>query len=138
MFASAIKYCLHAEVDSLHSKIMGLLDTRFAYFFFDGSLDSVEVTWKDGFLPSKRKRSMWKLRSRLDLHAPLESHVNDILDQLDANKNEFLELSRELGGTMQIVSYFSENEPGIHFDQKTVSRIAEYSLCITCNFYSFR
>jgi Domain of unknown function (DUF4279) len=127
------------------------LDTRFAYFYFDGSLDPIEITRRIGLSPAammkqsepdsparKTQRNLWKLRSRLDLEAPLESHVKDILDQLDANKNEFVELSRELGGTMQLVSYFRENEPGIYFDQKTVSRIAEYSLRVNCNFYNLR
>ena len=93
---------------------------------------------ESGCAASKHQRNLWKLRSRLDLEAPLESHVNDVLDQLDANKNEFVELSRELGGTMQLVSYSYEKEPGLYFDQKTVSRIAEYSLRIHCNFYNFR
>jgi hypothetical protein len=127
------------------------LNTRFAYFCFDGSLDPIEIIRRTGLSPAammkpidsgsaagKPQHNLWKLRSRLDLEAPLESHVKDVLDQLDANKNEFVELSRELGGTMQLVSYSRENEPGIYFDQKTVSRIAEYSLRINCNFYSFR
>jgi uncharacterized protein DUF4279 len=127
------------------------LDTRFAYFYFDGSLDPMEITRRTGLSPAvmmkqsefdfaaiKAQRSLWRLRSRLDLEAPLESHVKDILDQLDANKNEFVELSRELGGTMQLVSYSREDEPGLYFDQKTVSRIAEYSLRVNCNFYNFR
>ncbi|MBZ5504457.1 MAG: DUF4279 domain-containing protein [Acidobacteriia bacterium] len=127
------------------------LDARFAYFYFDGSLDPIEITRRTGISPmammkqsgpdspaTEAQRNLWRLRSRLDLEAPLESHVKDILDQLDANKNEFVELSRELGGTMQLVSYSRENEPGIYFDQKTVSRIAEYFLRINCNFYNFR
>jgi hypothetical protein len=127
------------------------LNTRFAYFCFDDSLDPIEITRRTGFSPAavmkqrgpdspvkKTQQNLWKLRSRLDLEAPLESHVKDVLDQLDANKNEFVELSRELGGTMQLVSYSRENEPGIYFDQKTVSRIAEYSLRVSCNFYNLR
>ncbi len=124
-------------------------DIRFAYFHFDSSLDPTEIARRTGLSPAammkqgdssatKTQRNLWKLRSRLGLEAPLESHVKDILDQLDANKNEFVELSRELGGTMQLVSYSRENEPGIYFDQETVSRIAEYSLRVHCNFYNFR
>jgi hypothetical protein len=127
------------------------LNTRFAYFCFDGSLDPIEITRRigvssaammkpigSGSAASKPQHNLWKLRSRLDLEAPLESHVNDVLDQLDAYKNDFVELSRELGGTMQLVSYSCEKEPGLYFDQKTVSRIAEYSLRVNCNFYNFR
>src|SRR6476660_5270598 len=127
------------------------LNTRFAYFCFDGSLDPIEIIRRTGLSPAammkpidsgsaagKPQHNLWKLRSRLDLEAPLQSLVKDVLDQLDANKNAFVELSRELGGTMQLVSYSRENEPGIYFDQKTVSRIAEYSLRVNCNFYTFR
>ena len=84
----------------------------------------------------KRKCSLWALRSRVEEAAPIEMHVKDVLDQLDMNKTGFVELSRELGGTMQLVGYFRESEPGVHFDQATVLRIAEYSLCIDCDFYN--
>jgi Domain of unknown function (DUF4279) len=127
------------------------LDTRFAYFYFDGALDPMEITRRTGLSPAaimkqsefdppaaKTHRNLWKLRSRLDLEAPLESHAKDILDQLDANKNEFVELSRELGGTMQLIEYFREHDPRLYFDPQTVSRIAEYSLRLNCNFYNFR
>jgi uncharacterized protein DUF4279 len=87
---------------------------------------------------AKTHRNLWKLRSRLDLEAPLESHAKDILDQLDANKNEFVELSRELGGTMQLIEYFREHDPRLYFDPQTVSRIAEYFLRLNCNFYNLR
>jgi len=52
--------------------------------------------------------------------APLEKHVQDVLDQLDTNKLAFEKLSRELDGTMQLVGYFHDISPGIHFDQETV------------------
>ena len=85
----------------------------------------------------KRKCSLWALRSRLDDVAPIEMHVKDVLDQMDAKKSEFAQLSRELGGTMQLVGYFREHEPGVHFDQETVRRISEYSLSIHCDFYNW-
>ena len=84
----------------------------------------------------KNQRNLWRLRSRLDLEAPLELQVKDILDQLDANNNEFVELSRELGGTMQLVGYFRDVSPGVHFDLETVRRCADYGLCIDCDFYN--
>jgi len=64
-------------------------------------------------------------------------HVKDVLDQMDAKKSECAQLSRELSGTMQLVGYFREQEPGVHFDQETVLRISEYSLCIDCDFYNW-
>jgi len=73
----------------------------------------------------------------LGASARLEEHVKDVLDQLDANKAVFGELSRELGGTMQLVGYFRDVNPGVHFDLETVGRIAEYGLCIDCDFYNY-
>jgi hypothetical protein len=58
-----------------------------------------------------------------------------VLDQLDANKDTFTKLSRDFGGTMQLVGYFREIEPGVHFDAEIVERIAAYSLAIDCDFY---
>ena|SRR5580765_2613901 len=124
-------------------------NTQLAYLYLDSSLDPMEIARRIGLPPEamkqspdlpgrKTQRNLWRLRSRLDLEAPLELQVKDILDQLDANKNEFVELSRELGGTMQLVCYSRENELGIYLDQKTVSRIAEYFLRINCNFYNLR
>ena len=125
-------------------------DTRYAYFYFHDLNEPAEITRKLGrsiislaqegepALAGEASGSRWKLRSRLDLQAPLESHAKDILDQLDANKNEFVELSRELGGTMQLIEYFREHDPSLNFDSQTVSRLAEYSLRLNCNFYNFR
>jgi hypothetical protein len=36
---------------------------------------------------------------------------------------------------MQLVGYFREIEPGVHFDAEIVERIAAYSLAIDCDFY---
>jgi len=129
---------------------MSTPDTWYAYFHVRGSFDPDETTSRMGLTPSetgkegdslpgtsvKRKYSIWGLRSRLGQTDPIELHVKDVLDQLDGNKNGFVQLSRELGGTMQVVGYFREYQAGIHFDQKTVERIAEYSLCIDCDFYN--
>ena len=131
---------------------MAIADTWYAHFHVRGTFDPHEITRRLGITPSRiategdslprtpvnRKCSLWELRSRIKETAPLEMHVKDVLDQLDTNKSGFVQLSRELGGTMQLVGYFREREPGVHFDQKTVLRIAEYSLCIDCDFYNRR
>jgi uncharacterized protein DUF4279 len=125
-------------------------DTWYAYFHLRGSFDPDDVTRRVGVTPTKTARegdaigttsknrpcSHWELHSRLGPPAPLEEHVRDVLDQLDRSKAAFGELSRELGGTMQLVGYFCDVNPGVHFDLEIVGRIAEYALCIDCDFYN--
>jgi hypothetical protein len=89
-----------------------------------------------GTTTKNRPGSHWALHSRLGASASLEEHVKDVLDQLDANKTAFEELSRKLGGTMQLVGYFRDVNPGVHFDLEIIRRIVEYGLCIDCDFYN--
>jgi hypothetical protein len=126
-------------------------DTWYAYFSLRGSFAPNDITRRVGVTPTQTARegdaigttsknrpcSLWALHSRLEASAPLEEHVRDVLDQLDASKAEFVELSRELDGTMQLVGYFHDVNPGVHFDPEIVRRTAEYSLCIDCDFYIF-
>jgi hypothetical protein len=128
---------------------MAMADTWYAYFHVRGTFDPNEITRRTGVAPSqiahegdslprgsaKRLCSSWELRSTLEHVAPIEMHVKDVLNQMDTNKTEFTQLSREFGGTMQLVGYFRERSPGVHFDRETVLRISEYSLCIDCDFY---
>jgi len=101
---------------------MGTPDTWYAYFHVRGSFDPDDVTRRMGVTPTKIARegetigsantgrpcSLWALHSRLKQTAPLERHVQDVLDQLDENKVAFEQLSRELDGTLQLVGYFAE------------------------------
>ncbi len=129
---------------------MSKADRWYAYFHIRGSFDPTEITRKVGVTPTygvkegeagryakSVKCSHWQLRSRLDT-APLEHHVRDVLDQLDANTATFEQLSRDFDGTMQLVGYFKEHEPGVHFDRETVQRIARYALSIDCDFYKWQ
>ncbi len=128
---------------------MSLPDTWYAYFVVTGSFEPSDITRKVGISPTYAIKegdpgryakavmcSRWELKSRLDSELPLELHVKDVLDQLDANRAGFEQLSRELGGTMQLVGYFSKSGPGVHFEQEIVERISKYGLCIDCDFYN--
>ena len=130
---------------------MSTPDTWYTYFHVSGSFDPADITRRVGVSPTHTviegepgrfakevKCSRWELRSRLGMQASLESHVKDVLDQLDANKAGFEQLTYELGGTMQLVAYFSEHEPGVHFERGVVERIAQYALSIDCDFYNCR
>lgn len=84
----------------------------------------------------KRPCSLWALHSRLGSSASLEDHVEDVLSQFDANRAGFGELSRDFNGTMQLVGFFRDVNPGVHFDLEIVKRCVDYNLCIDCDFYN--
>ena len=108
-------------------------DTWYAYFHVRGSFDPDDVTRSVGVTPTETKRegdtigttskkrpcSLWALHSRVDPSAALDEHVRDVVDQLNPNKSGIEKLSRELGGTMQLVGYFRDVNPGVHFDLET-------------------
>jgi hypothetical protein len=81
------------------------------------------------------KCSRWDLHSRLDRSASLEAHVSDVLAQLDANASSFKQLSSEFGGVMELVGYFYDDYPGLHFEREVVMKLAQYSLSVDCDFY---
>jgi hypothetical protein len=131
---------------------MGKPDTWYAYFHIKGSFDPEEVTRRVGITPTEtasegdaisgsskgRPCSLWALHSRLKRTDPLEQHVQDVLDQLDANRGAFEELSREFGGTMELVGYFRQREPGVALERTIMERLAKYALMLDCDFYCQR
>jgi Domain of unknown function (DUF4279) len=114
-----------------------------------GSFDPAQITERMGIKPTKssldgdliehtkmaRKTSRWMLHSRLDKTASLEEHVSDVLDQLDARKFDFKQLSSELDGVIELVGYFYGDYPGLFFDRDVIRRLSEYSLSMDCDFY---
>ena len=122
---------------------------QYAYFTVVNSFDPDEITrrvgisptesWRKGDLHPKTGRarnfSRWILRSRLQTTASLETHVRDVLDQLDANPTAFKRLSIEENGTMQLVAFFRNDYPGVSFERELIERIAGYSLSMDCDFY---
>jgi hypothetical protein len=121
----------------------------YAYFTVVGDFDPKSITERVGVSPSdtwgkgdlhprthaERKFSRWSLRSRLETTQPLEAHISDVLDQLDANSTAFKELSMKRGGGMQLVAYFHMFDPGVHLERELVQRLANYSLSVDCDFY---
>jgi hypothetical protein len=122
---------------------------QYAYFTITDSFDPKEITrraginptesWEKGSLhPSRRmerKFSRWSLRSRLGTACSLEEHIKDVLAQLEQNPSEFKKLSKEFFGCIQLVGYFHEDYPGLHFDANLVEGLAKYSLSIDFDFY---
>jgi hypothetical protein len=121
----------------------------YAYFSVAGTFEPAEITWRVGIAPTRscregeivsstqipRKCSRWQLHSRLEKSASLEAHVSDVLGQLDANPRAFEQISGEFGGVMELVGYFYDYYPGLHFEREIVTRLAQYSLCVDCDFY---
>ena len=116
----------------------------YAYFCLGGAFVPDEITRRVRVLPSetaragdaigtsqhKRRNSRWMLRSRLQSSGDLDQHVRDVLDQLDASKSAFAEVSRELGGIIVIVGFSRDYAPAISLEQETVARLAQYALRI--------
>lgn len=122
---------------------------HYAYFTITDSFDPGEITrrvgvsptdsWKKGDLHPKRrmerKFSRWCLRSRLEAYSELEDHIRDVLEQLEQNPSEFQKLAKEFSGCMQLVGYFHEGYPGLHFDSSLVQGLAKYGLSVDFDFY---
>jgi hypothetical protein len=41
----------------------------------------------------------------------MEAHIADVIDQLRANREEFIDLASKYGGTMQLVAKFNSDYP---------------------------
>jgi hypothetical protein len=130
---------------------------HYAYFAISGSFDPIDITerigvrptecWKQGDISHRthreRKFSKWSLYSRLEREArrqggrnyDLETHIRDVLAQLDLSTATFASVSQEFGGWMQLVSYLHCNYPGLHFDRDITEGLARYSLSVDFDFY---
>ena len=111
-----------------------------AYFYLAGEFDPDEITLRVGVTPSEtarvgdalgsseitRQNSLWALHSRLQRSAPVDLHVRDVLDQLDRNRLAFEELSREVGGIIEIVGFSQEYAPAVSLEREIIERMAQY------------
>ena len=123
----------------------------YAYFALAGSFDPDAITSQLGVNPTRatregdpipkttlrKKCSRWELHSRLPRTAPLESHVSDVLDQLDAQEIAFKGVSQQFGGIMELVGYFYDSYPGLVFEREIVERLARYGLSVDFDFYGW-
>jgi len=123
----------------------------YAYFALAGSFDPDAITSQLGVNPTRatregdaipktklrKKCSRWELHSRLPRTAALESHVSDVLDQLDAQEIAFRQVSQQFGGIMELVGYFYDFYPGLVFGREIVERLAKYGLIVDFDFYGW-
>lgn len=122
---------------------------QYAYFSLHGDFDPHELSagmrlepsqcWKKGDRAENRSHvrvfSRWSLVSSLDKSEPLKAHIRSVLAQLEGREDAVREYSRQFGGTMQLVGYFWQEYPGLHFEPELVSKIAGYGLAIDFDFY---
>jgi hypothetical protein len=47
-------------------------------------------------------------------------------------------LSRELDGSMELVGYFCDRDPGVALERELIKRVASYGLTLDCDFYNLR
>ncbi len=128
---------------------MSQQNEQYAYFFVTSTFEPEDITrrvgvpptsaWSQGDLHPKtgreRKLSRWCLQSRLSHHTFLEAHIADVLAQLDKNADAFAAVSKEFGGSMQLVGYFHERYPGLFFEPSLVAGLAKYNLSVDFDFY---
>lgn len=122
----------------------------YAYFkIANFEIDPQKITEKIGIEPSKywkkgdlnpknnleRKFNCWSLYSRLSLNAEMEDHIQDVLFQLDAQKDKVEAITQEYRATLELVGYFYEDYPGFFLDQEVIKKMANYRLGLDCDFY---
>ena len=65
----------------------------------------------------------------------MEAHIADVIEQLGAKKNDFVALSSQHAGQIQLVGYFKASYPGLHLKRELVESLAEYGLSVDFDFY---
>ncbi len=122
---------------------------QYAYFTIIGDFDPADISKLVGVTPTEawvkgdinprtqleRKVSRWSLYSRLERSRELEAHIADVIEQLGAKKNDFVALSSQHGGQVQLVAYFKTSYPGLHLKRGLVESLAEYGLSVDFDFY---
>jgi hypothetical protein len=122
---------------------------QYAYFTIVGDFDPEEITrvltispsdsWRKGDLHPRtrleRKFSRWSLKTRLPKTEPLEAQISDVLSQLDKQPEAFAKIITLYGGCMQLVGYFHELYPGLHFNSSIVESLARHHLSVDFDFY---
>jgi len=123
---------------------------QYAYFSLFGDFDPEDITrlvgvapgelWRKGDIHPRRrherKQSHWSLRSRLPETADLEQHIFDVLSQMEESATAFQDVSSKFGGCMQLVGYFHDCYPGLHFEQPLVEGLARFGLSMDFDFYA--
>jgi len=122
---------------------------QYAYFTISGDFNPVDISKRLGMMPTEawgkgdinprtqleRKFSRWSLYSRLERSRELEGHIADVVEQMGAKRADFVALSLQYGGQMQLVAYFKTSYPGLHLKRRLVESLTEYALSVDFDFY---
>jgi hypothetical protein len=128
-------------------------DTRpnecYAYFSVTGEFDPQKITARLGLQPTvcwnkgdrnertqlERKFSRWSLYTRLDRGMALETHVDDVIEQLEPAREKVVDLLQSVEGGVTLVGHFHRDYPGLYFDASTIARLATLKLGMDMDFY---
>ncbi len=67
--------------------------------------------------------------------ARARAHIADVIEQMEAKRSDFVALSFQYGGQMQLSAYFKTNDPGLHLKRRLVESLTEYGLSVDFDFY---
>ena len=122
---------------------------QYAYFTLVGDFDPSVISERLGILPTdcwkkgdrnerthlERKFSRWSLYSRLERAQPLESQLNDVLEQLLPIADAVRTIREEIEGHVALVSYLYRDYPGLTFEPVALAHLGAMKLAIDLDFY---
>lgn len=124
-----------------------------AFTLTDFDCDPEEITARVGITPTKtwimgdfinKKKTIkyeyngWKVHSKLDKEADLESHIISVLAQLKPGWQSLVKISQSYYTEISCAIYlYSDNQlPAIHFNQEILQQIAELNAEIDIDLYN--
>ncbi len=123
-----------------------------AFTLTDFDCDPEEITARVGITPTKtwrvgdfinKKKTMkyeyngWKLHSKIEKNADLESHIISVLEQLKSGWESLVKISQSYYTEISCAIYiYSDTErPAIHFSKQIIQKIAELNAEIDVDIY---
>ena len=76
------------------------------------------------------RESLWSLQSPIEVHNPVEEHVQALLDLLEKRAEPLKEFTNKYESTLYIAIYYYEVNPAICLDKDLIKRIADLHIDI--------
>lgn len=126
-----------------------------AFTLTDFDCDPKEITERVGITPTKtwiigdfinKKKTMqyeyngWKVHSKLEKNADLETHIISVLEQLKPAWKSLVKISQSYYTEISCAIYiYSDTErPGIHLSKQIIQKIAELNAEIDVDIYNLK